>query len=214
MIRVNPAPDGGSERLVVTEVRARCLTTSTAATPDEIVRLALEAVRSGPDALRDALETLPAPIYVTDADGWVTYFNRACADFAGREPQPGQDRWCVTWRLYTESGAFMPHDQCPMAVAVRERRPVRGVVALAERPDGSRVMFTPLPTPVFGEDGAFLGAVNILVDVTDARQSHALREQARRCRRLAQSVTDARTIDTLMLMAEEYEGKAKVLRRD
>ena len=198
----------------MTDVRAHCLTISTSHTPDEVVRLALAALRGDPDQLQASLDALPAAIYVTDADGWVTYFNRACADFAGREPRPGQDRWCVTWRLYTEGGAFLPHSECPMAVAVREKRSVRGVVAVAERPDGTRVLFTPFPTPIFDDAGDFVGAVNILIDVTDSRQAEALQAEARRCRRLAQSVTDSRTIETLMLMAEDYEGKAAALKRD
>ena len=180
--------------------------------PDEIVELALAAARSGDNALHATLETLPAPIYTTDAEGWVTFFNPACIDFAGRVPVPGTDRWCVTWKLYTEAGAFLPHDQCPMAVAVKERREVRGVVALAERPDGSRVMFTPYPTPLFDADGEFAGAVNILIDVTDRRQAEALRAQAMRCRRLAHSVTDQQVADTLALMASEYDDKAHALR--
>lgn len=198
---------------MVTDVRAYTLIHAAEPTPDEMVRLAVAAARGGRDQLQASLDALPAPVYLTDADGWVTFFNRACTDFAGREPQPGRDRWCVTWKLYTEAGDFLPHDQCPMAVAVREKREVRGDIAVAERPDGSRVMFTPLPTPIHDEDGAFVGAVNILIDVTDARQAASLRAQARRCRRLALSVTDSRTIDTLMLMAEEYEGQAGALKR-
>jgi hypothetical protein len=56
-----------------------------------------------------ALDELPAPIDVTDADGVITH-NPACLAFAGRVPAVGRDRWCVTWKLYTEDGAFLPHD--------------------------------------------------------------------------------------------------------
>jgi hypothetical protein len=55
--------------------------------------------------------------------------------------------------LTTSSGAEtdgtpLPHDQCPMAIALKENRPVRGVEAVAERPDGTRVPFIPFPTPL------------------------------------------------------------------
>ena len=179
--------------------------------PDELVALAVAAAPRGEAELRAALETLQAPIYLTDADGWVTFFNRACSDFAGRTPVAGEDRWCVTWRLYTEAGEFLPHEQCPMAVAIREKRSVRGAVAAAERPDGSRVMFTPYPTPILDQDGNLTGAVNILIDVTDSRQAASLKAQAQRCRRLAQGVTDERTVATLIAMAAEYDGKACAL---
>ncbi len=173
----------------------------------------MAALRDGSSGLQALLDELSSPIYVTDADGWVTFFNRACVDFVGRTPVPGQDRWCVSWRLYTESGAFLPHENCPMAEAIQQRRRIRGVVAVAERPDGSRVMFAPHPSPVTDADGTLIGAVNILIDVTDHRQAAALQAQALRCRRLAQSVTDLRTVETLSDMALEYEEKARRLFR-
>jgi PAS domain-containing protein len=181
------------------------------ATPEALISLALAAARNGESEFHAALEAHPVPIYTTDADGWVTFFNSACIDFAGRTPTPGKDRWCVTWKLYGTDGAFLPHEDCPMAVAIREQRDVRGAVAAAERPDGSRVMFTPYPTPLFGADGEIAGAVNILIDITGHRQAGALRVQAERCRRLAQSVTDQQSVDTLLLMAREYDEKARGL---
>ena len=113
------------------------------------------------------------PIYTTDAEGAVTYWNRACVELAGREPQLGQDRWCVTWKIYTTIGDRLPHDQCPMAQAIRERRAIRDAVAIAERPDGSRIAFSPYPTPLFDVDGNLTGAINMLIDVP--------RNRARRC---------------------------------
>ena len=98
-----------------------------------------------------------------------------------------------------------------LADAIRGRRPVRGVTAIAERPDGVRVAFMPLPTPLFDADGALAGAVNILIDVIEFRQVAELRDEARRCRRLAAGVTDEATIRTLKLMADEYEAKARDL---
>ena len=67
----------------------------------------------GESELHAVLETQPAPIYTTDADGWVTFYNRACIDFAGRTPVVGEDRWCVTWRLYSEDGGPLPHERLP-----------------------------------------------------------------------------------------------------
>lgn len=182
-----------------------------ATNPDRILAVAMEAARKGGAELRDVLDALPAPIYTTDADGWVTFFNRACIDFAGRTPALGEDRWCVTWKLYSEAGGPLAHEDCPMAVAIREKREIRGAVAVAERPDGTRVLFTPYPTPLFDEQGAIVGAVNMLIDVTDRRQAEALKAQALRCRRLSQSISDRRASETLRLMAVEYDAKARSL---
>jgi PAS domain-containing protein len=185
---------------------------ASAATPEDMVSLAVDAARRGESALQAVLATSLAPIYTTDAEGWITFFKQPCIRFSGRTPVPVTDRWCVTWKLYGEDGRFLPHEDCPMAVAIKEKRAVRGAVAAAERPDGTRVMFTPYPTPLLGEDGDVVGAVNILIDVTDHRQAGALRAQAMRCRRLAHSLTDRQAIDTLLLMACEYDAKAQSLR--
>jgi PAS domain S-box-containing protein len=121
---------------------------------------------------RALLDVLPAAIYTTDAVGRITYFNRAAAELAGREPTLGTDEWCVTWRLFSTDGTPMPHDQCPMAVALKEERPIRGAEAIAERPDGTRVTFIPYPTPLHDESGALIGAINMLVDVSDRKRAH------------------------------------------
>ena len=192
---------------MTTETNTRLCDT---ATPDQMAA-AIATARGGRRELQALLDSFAAPIYLTDSGGWVTFYNRACIDFAGRTPKPGEDRWCVTWRLYTEGGEYLPHARCPMAVALHERRPVRGVVAVAERPDGSRVMFAPYPTPIFDAQGELSGAVNILIDVTDSEQADDLKAQARRCRRLAESVTDRQTVDTLTRMASDYDAKARAL---
>ena len=178
---------------------------------EDILSRALSAAMAGELALREALDELPAPIYVTDTDGVVTYFSPACIDFTGRRPEVGKDRWCVTWRLYTNAGEFLPHDECPMAVAINSQRPVRGVTAVAERPDGTRVVFRPHPTPIFGDDGQFIGAVNFLEDVTDEVRSADFLAQARRCRRLGERVLDEQAAAILLKMADEYQSKAASL---
>ena len=116
---------------------------------------------------RALLDGLPAAIYTTDAAGRITYFNKAAVDLAGRQPELGKDEWCVTWRLYRPDGTRLPHEQCPMAVALKENRPVRGVEAILERPDGSRIPFLPYPTPLRDADGELIGAVNMLVDISE-----------------------------------------------
>src|SRR5579863_5588980 len=129
----------------------------------------------GEDWSRAVLDRLPVAIYTTDPEGRITYYNQAAADFAGRRPEIGKDRWCVSWRLYRTDGTPLPHDQCPMAVALRENRPVRGVEAILERPDGSRVWFVPFPTPVHDASGTLVGAVNLLVDITDRKAAENAR---------------------------------------
>lgn len=175
---------------------------------DEILNAGLTALACGDAALFAALDALEAPLYLTDARGLVTYFNPACVAFAGRTPRLGLDRWCVSWKLYTDDGRPLAHEDCPLAIAIRERRPVRRVTAVAERPDGSRVVFVSLATPLLDSDDGVRGAVNLLIDVTEERQIVELRSQARRCERLARGAGDQATADTLVRMSAEYEAKA------
>ena len=175
-------------------------------TPQKLLDSALHAIATAP-AWRSVLDELPVPIYTTDADGAVTYWNRACVELAGRRPQLGTDRWCVTWKIYTTTGEFLPHDQCPMADAIREQRSIRDEVAIAERPDGTRCAFRPYPTPLFDADGTLTGAINMLVDVTD-EQSQALTDQAGRCRRLADAMYNRETMSVLETMADQYDRTA------
>jgi len=119
---------------------------------------------------RDLLDALPAAIYTTDAVGRITFFNQAAVEFSGRKPEIGSDHWCVTWRLYWPDGRRMAHDECPMARALKEDRPIRGGEAIAERPDGTRVPFRAYPTPLHDASGHLVGAVNMLVDITAAKE--------------------------------------------
>ena len=120
---------------------------------------------------RDLLEALPAAIYTTDADGRITFFNQAAADLAGRRPVLGQESWCVTWKLYAPDGSPIAHEDCPMATALKTGTPVRGTEKVALRPDGTRVPILPYPTPLHDADGKMIGAVNMLVDITERKQA-------------------------------------------
>ena len=179
--------------------------------PEQLLDTALTALSTDGD-WRAVLDELPAPIYTTDADGAVTYWNRACADFAGREPELGRDRWCIAWHLYSTIGEPIRHEDCPMAQALKQQRPVRDVIAIAERPDGSRRAFKPYPTPMFDEAGAITGAINLLVDVTD-EQTATLHEQAERCRRLASALYSRESSTVLESMASRFEQTAIELSR-
>ncbi|HEU0084070.1 MAG TPA: PAS domain S-box protein [Bradyrhizobium sp.] len=127
--------------------------------------------RESEQHLQELLEAIPAAIYTTDAQGRITYFNQAAVELAGRTPTIGSDEWCVTWKLYWPDGTPLPHHQCPMAIALKEGRAIRNAEAILERPDGTRIPFIPFPTPLRDADGKVVGAINMLVDISERRQA-------------------------------------------
>jgi PAS domain S-box-containing protein len=141
---------------------------------------------SGADlCLHELMSALPAAIYTTDAAGRITYYNAAAAQLWGCRPELGKSEFCGSWKLYWPDGSPMRHDECPMAVALRTGGPVRGFEAVAERPDGTRVPFMPYPTPLRDTAGRLIGAVNMLVDITDRK---AFEQTARAQMRLFQTL--------------------------
>jgi len=132
------------------------------------------------------LQALPAALYTTDAAGRITFYNDAAAELWGFRPQLGTSEFCGSWKLYWPDGTPLPHHECPMALTLKERRPIRGMEAVAERPDGTRVPFIPYPTPLFDASGTLVGAVNMLVDISDRHKAEQrIRESEARYRDLA-----------------------------
>ena len=157
----------------------------------------VEAPRQSDARYREIIEALGVAVYTTDAAGRITSFNEAAATLWGRRPELGKDLWCGSWRLYWPDGTPMRHDECPMALTLKEGRPVRGVEVVAERPDGTRVPLLPHPSPLRDGSGALIGAVNVLVDLTERKRAEAdLQEsEARMAAVLKEAVDGIITID-------------------
>jgi PAS domain S-box-containing protein len=150
----------------------------------------------------ELLHGLPVAVYTTDAAGHITFYNDAAAELWGVRPQLGKSEFCGSWKLYWPDGTPLPHNECPMALALKERRPIRGMEAIAERPDGTRVPFIPYPTPLFDASGALIGAVNTLVDITERYEAERnIRESEARYRGIAAIVESSE--DAVLTMSLE-----------
>ncbi|HEU0061820.1 MAG TPA: PAS domain-containing protein [Hyphomicrobiaceae bacterium] len=134
-------------------------------------KLAEDKLEKSEREIRGLLEALPVAIYMTDPAGYITYCNAAAVTLWGLRPAPGTSRYCASWKRYRSDGAPLPPEECPMAMALRHKRPIRGAEAIAERPDGTRVPFIPFPTPLFDASGALIGGVNMLVDISERKQA-------------------------------------------
>ena len=119
------------------------------------------------------LETLPAGAYVCDADGLITYFNPHAARMWGREPKVNDpiDRYCGSFKLFLPDDTPIRHDQCWMARAFQDHKPFIGCEILVERPDGDRRTVLAHASPVHDDAGQVVGAVNVLVDITDRKRA-------------------------------------------
>jgi two-component system CheB/CheR fusion protein len=140
-------------------------------TPTELAceTVGLVVKDEGEPRWRDLVNALPAAIYTTDAAGLITFYNEAAVALWGRKPEIGKSEWCGSWKLYWPDGTPMAHSECPMAVSLRTGKPVRGVEAVAERPDGTRVPFMAFPSPLRDVAGNLVGGGNMLVDITERK---------------------------------------------
>ncbi len=134
------------------------------------------------------LRELPVAVYMTDAAGWITFYNEAAAKLWGYRPEIGKARYNGALRLFRPDGTPLPHEEGPLALALRERRPLLGMNTIAERPNGSRVHFIPYPTPLFNAAGELTGAVNLMTDVTER---HEAEQAALRLAAIVESSEDA-----------------------
>lgn len=116
------------------------------------------------------LDQATVPIYATDSQGALIYYNEAAARFWGLHPEIGTAKWCGSWKLYWPDGRPMAHEECPMAISLTQGRPVSGGEAIAERPDGFRIPFMPFPNPVFDVAGRLMGGCNFLIDITERKR--------------------------------------------
>jgi PAS domain S-box-containing protein len=169
---------------------------------------------SWPPLGRRVLDGVDVPLYVTDALGTITYFNDAAVQFWGRRPEPGE-LWSGALRLYEVDGGPMDHADGPLARTLRERRPVRGEEAVLERPDGTRRRFRPLPSLLVDSRGTIVGAVNVLLDVTEQRQVEGALRSSAEALRTSNAVKD----EFLGLVSHELRtpvttilGNARLLR--
>lgn len=132
------------------------------------------------------LHALPVAVYTTDAAGHITFYNAAAADLWGVRPELGKSEFCGSWKMSWPDGTPLPHHECPMAMALKEKRPIKGMEAIAHRPDGTRVPFIAYPSPLFDASGALIGAVNTLVDITDRHEAEQrIRDSEARYRGIA-----------------------------
>jgi PAS domain S-box-containing protein len=149
---------------------------------------AIHDLRAGERRYSQLIESLPAAVYTTDAQGRIALYNEAAVSLWGRRPEIGKDFWCGSYRIFRADGIPLALEDCPMAVTLRTGRPVRGEEIIIERPDGVRRNVLPYPDPIEDASGRIVGAVNMLLDITENKRAE---EASRRLAAIVESSVDA-----------------------
>src|SRR3984893_19227686 len=151
----------------------------------------------------------PAEVYSCDASGVIQDFNRRAVELWGRKPQPGNtdECWCGSFKMHRPNGAFMPHDQCPMAEVLSGKIPeARDAEVQIERPDGSWIIVIVNIRPLKSQRGEIIGALNYFFDITERKQAEALMESQKQTFEMA--ATGAPLMQVLEFLAHAAERHA------
>ena len=154
------------------------------------------------------LNALPVAIYTCDANGYIRMFNRAAAELWGREPEPGKEAWCGSWKLFHPDGRPFPLDECPMATVLKNGFVIPNQEIIIQRPDGSKRTVIPHPKAIMNDKGRIIGAVNMLVDITSRKHAE---EDSAWLAAIIQSSEDAIISKTLQGIVTSWNPGAEKL---
>ncbi|MDR3460816.1 MAG: PAS domain S-box protein [Beijerinckiaceae bacterium] len=111
------------------------------------------------------LQSLSEALYATDPEGTVTFFNPAAREMWGVGPRLGKNHIGEIWKLFRPDGRPLAAHEAPLALALKNGRPVRGLQLIGERSDGRRIPFLAFSAPLLDRDGAITGVVHLMVDL-------------------------------------------------
>ena len=131
------------------------------------LKKAQEILRKTGEHFRQLVKGLPAGVYSCDAQGYINFYNDAASKIWGREPELGKELWCGSYKIFNPDGTPLPLENCPMAIALKEGRAIMGEEIIIERKDGSRSFVRVYPQPEFGLSGEIIGAINMIIDITE-----------------------------------------------
>lgn len=149
------------------------------------------ACMSNEPTCRELIDSLPAAVYLCDANGVIVHYNRLAAQLWGREPRCGDpsERFCGATTIYLPDGTLLTHEQMPTARVLRTGLPQDNRELILERANGSRRTVLVNAVPLKNESGEVIGAMNCMFDITDwKRAEDAVRSRDARLSHIFSSV--------------------------
>ncbi len=82
------------------------------------------------------IQNLADAVYICDADGYLTMYNKAAAELWGREPETGKELYGGALKLADKNSHDLPLENYPIVKTIREHKPVQGSEIIIIRQDG------------------------------------------------------------------------------
>lgn len=119
---------------------------------------------------------MPIGVFSTDASGVITFYNEKAVEIWGRRPRindPGEIRYCGSWKMFNPDGTVLLHENCPMGQVLKTAQSIRNKEITIERPDGTRSLALVNIDPIVSPDGKILGAINVFQDISQRKKDEA-----------------------------------------
>lgn len=152
----------------------------------------LQILKEGENQFYGVFQNLKTPLYTTDRQGRITFYNKAAANLWGREPEINKETWQGSvWSNQTSDDSNL--EDLPV-----QFQPDSGKELVVEKRDGTRAIVVPYPTPLYDGSGNVSGNIIVLIDITDRKVAEkALLDSERRYRSVLQGMPVAiYTIDS------------------
>ena len=160
------------------------------------------------------LPLVPAAVCVCDQYGVVQLNNRAAVELWGCEPPDphASRRFCGAYELFHADGTPMPHNESPMAEVLRTGVPLRNRELVIGRPNGTRVPVLASVVPLRDAEGAMIGAVGCLQDITDRKRAEeVLRESNEKLQQLSRRLVESQETERRHIARELHDEVGQTL---